>query len=295
MWHIFVSQISKELKQYHGVDKLEDVRIIRDRQTSTPSVESMRQRMMLNLSLEVSRGFGFLRFATLDESKAFVERNYPTIQLYGQKDLEVDHEVRIAYSREREDPRGEREDGKWTCKIVRYPRPLILRPATQSVLVHICQLRRSETMSSVPSTTGWYVATQSLTWAAVDWMSDMASFVPKPQYLNSGDSDVSPDGMPSQFLLLRGLEPTVTEDLLAKGVAKLYKPGRRSPPPASTTSKKNNAKVASTTGDANLGAKDGSLRRVLLVRDRRNNESWRYGFAEFATIDVLHVHSSVSI
>ena len=108
----------------------------------------------------------------------------------------------------------------------------------------------------------------------------------KPQYLNSGDSDVSPDGTPSQFLLIRNLEPTVTEDLLARGVTKLYKPTRKSSPPADSASRKNNAKIASTTGDANLGAKDGSLRRVLLVRDRRSNESWRYGFAEFATIDV---------
>ncbi len=118
---------------------------------------------------------------------------------------------------------------------------------------------------------------------------DMASYgqtlAAKPQYMNSGDSDVSPNGAPSQFLLIRGLEPTVSEDLLAKGVAKLYKPSRRSSPPANVSSKKN-AKIASTTGDANLGAKEGSLRRVLLVRDRRNHESWRYGFAEFATIDV---------
>ena len=108
-----------------------------------------------------------------------------------------------------------------------------------------------------------------------------------PEYLNSGDSDASPNGAPSQFLLLRGLEPTVTEDLLAKGVIKLYKPGRRSSPPTSLAPKKINAKVASTTGDANLGAKEGSLRRVLLVRDRRTNESWRYGFAEFGTVEVI--------
>ena len=48
---------------------------------------------------------------------------------------------------------------------------------------------------------------------------------------------------------------------------------------------KKSAKVASTTGDSNLGAREGTLRRILLVRDRRSNESWRYGFAEFATID----------
>ncbi len=104
--------------------------------------------------------------------------------------------------------------------------------------------------------------------------------------MNSGDSDASPNGTPSQFLLLRGLEPTVSEDLLAKGVCKLYKPSRRSSPPAVSISKKGNSKVASTTGDANLGAKEGSLRRVLLVRDRKSHESWRYGFAEFATVDV---------
>ena len=107
-----------------------------------------------------------------------------------------------------------------------------------------------------------------------------------PEYLNSGDSDASPNGTPSQFLLLRGLEPTVTEDLLAKGVAKLYKPNQGSSPPAITTSKKSSAKMVSTTGDASLGAKEGSLRRVLLVRDRRSNESWRYGFAEFGSVDV---------
>ena len=104
--------------------------------------------------------------------------------------------------------------------------------------------------------------------------------------MNSGDSDASPNGTPSQFLLLRGLEPTVSEDLLAKGVSKLYKTLRRSSPPTASSSKKSNSKVASTTGDANLGAKEGSLRRVLLVRDRKSNESWRYGFAEFATVEV---------
>lgn len=119
-------------------------------------------------------------------------------------------------------------------------------------------------------------------------LPDIAALVPaKPsEFLNSGDSDASPDVAPSQFLLLRGLEPTVTEELLAKGVAKMYKPSGGSSPPTATASRKGGAKVASTTGDANLGAKDGSIRRVLLVRDRRNDESWRYGFAEFATVDV---------
>ena len=101
---------------------------------------------------------------------------------------------------------------------------------------------------------------------------------------NTGDNDASPDNAASQFLLLRGLEPSVTEELLTKGVAKLYKPASTSAALQSASTKKG-AKVASTTGDANLGAKEGTLRRILLVRDRRTNESWRYGFAEFATVE----------
>lgn len=101
---------------------------------------------------------------------------------------------------------------------------------------------------------------------------------------NVGDNDSSPDNLPSQFLLLRGLEPSVTEDLLVKGVAKLNKPSSSTAQRDEASSKKG-AKVASTTGDANLGAKEGTLRRVLLVRDRKSNESWRYGFAEYASIE----------
>ena len=96
------------------------------------------------------------------------------------------------------------------------------------------------------------------------------------------------NGAPSQFLVIRGLEPAVTEDLLYKGVAKLFKPGASSGP-TQTQGKK--SKISSTTGDANLGARDGSLRRILLIRDRTSNESWRYGFAEYASIDVSHEHS----
>ncbi len=123
-------------------------------------------------------------------------------------------------------------------------------------------------------------------------LSDMAALGGGPAFgklnnsSNNGASDASPDGTPSQFLLLRSLEPTVTEELLAKGVAKLYKPSRKPSPTLSNTSKKGNAKVASTTGDANLGAREGSLRRVLLVRSRKTQESWRYGFAEFAAVEV---------
>ena len=76
-----------------------------------------------NTSPEMSRGFGFIRFPTLEESKAFVERNYPSIYLYGNNPSHNDDQaatIRIAFSRERDDrSRGDKADGEWTCKIVR--------------------------------------------------------------------------------------------------------------------------------------------------------------------------------
>ena len=72
--------------------------------------------------LEVSRGFGFLRFPTLDRAKAFMEHNYPTISLYGNSSADGDEsaaKIRIAFSRERDDrSRGEKTEGEWVCKIV---------------------------------------------------------------------------------------------------------------------------------------------------------------------------------
>lgn len=91
--------------------------------------------------------------------------------------------------------------------------------------------------------------------------------------------------MPSQFLLFRGLETSVTEEVFARGVQKLNKPAGASTQSESASAAKKGAKVASTTGDANLGSKEGTLRRILLIRDRRSNDSWRYGFAEYASIE----------
>jgi RNA-binding protein 5/10 len=102
-------------------------------------------------------------------------------------------------------------------------------------------------------------------------------------FATTGDSDAALDGNPSQFLLLRGLEPGVNEDLLAKGVSKLYKTKTNTAPKDNQTTKK--TKIASTSNDSSFGAKEGSLRRVLLIRDRKTNDSWRYGFAEFNTVE----------
>ena len=104
------------------MDILDDVRVIRDRQTSR---ERMERSAVIPADdfLGNSRGFGFIRFPTLEESKAFVERNYPMIYLYGDNSSADNSEaakVRIIYSRERDDRRGDKADGEWTCKIVKH-------------------------------------------------------------------------------------------------------------------------------------------------------------------------------
>ncbi|EFE29638.1 uncharacterized protein ARB_03533 [Trichophyton benhamiae CBS 112371] len=227
---IVAAEVSSELAQYYHVRGLEDVRVIRDKQTN----------------LEISRQLAFIRFPSIDDSRKFLELNFPAVYLYGKAGGDGQGaRVRIAYSREREDRNRARADGEWTC-------------INSLTLVDIAVPPVEETV----------------------------------KVANYGDNDVSTDGTPSQFLLFRGLESSVTEEVLAKGVAKLCKQSKSAAASASSGSSgvggapaKKVAKVASTTGDSNLGARDGSIRRVLLVRDRRTNESWGYGFAEFATVE----------
>jgi len=213
---------------------------------------------LINLSLsEVSRGLGFLRFASIEKSRDFLEANYPYIYFYGPTAGNDDRatKVRIAYSREREDRARAKAEGDWTCRMC-----AVVNFATRPKCFR-CNAPRPE-MTMVP------VGPPG---------------VPIPKVVNNGDNDAAPENQPSQFLLFRGLDSSVTEELFARGAAKLYRPTSSSNDSASNNSKKG-AKVASTTGDSNLGAREGSIRRVLLVRDRKTNESWHYGFAEFANV-----------
>ncbi|KAG2024685.1 hypothetical protein GB937_003382 [Aspergillus fischeri] len=240
--------ISNELRDFYYVEGLEEVRVIRDRQTKK------------------SRQLGFLRFRNLDFARDFMDRNFPSIYLHGPNAGNNDKgtKVRIAYSREREDRTRARAEGDWTCKMC-----AIVNYSTRNKCFR-CQAPRPEAGPAGPPG------------------------IAAPKVENNGDNDAAPDNQPSQFLLFRGLEASVTEELLAKGVAKLYRPTPGSS--GSSENQRKGAKVASTTGDSNLGARDGSIRRVLLVRDRKTNESWRYGFAEFATVQdaqaaVARLHS----
>ncbi|PCG88375.1 Zinc finger, RanBP2-type [Penicillium occitanis (nom. inval.)] len=201
---------------------------------------------------EISRQIGFLRFHSLNDSRAFIEQNTQHIYLYGRNPGIDDRgaKVRISYTRERDDRRGKPE-GEWTCRNCSFDNFSTRQKCFR------CQADRAE--------------------------AEMAPEELPAREGNIGDNDVAPDNTPSQFLLFRGLDSSVTEEVFSKGVQKLYKPTADESQNTETGPKK--AKVASTTGDSNLGAREGSLRRVLLVRDRRSNESWKFGFAEFATLE----------
>ncbi|KAJ5153143.1 uncharacterized protein N7482_009621 [Penicillium canariense] len=231
-------RIGVELENAYHIIGLEEIRVIRDRHT------------------KVSRQLGFLRFHSINESRAFLEANHPYIYLYGPSagDNDRSTRVRIAYSREREDRARVKAEGDWTCRMC-----AVVNFATRPKCFR-CNAPRPEVAPTGPPG------------------------VPAPKVVNNGDNDAAPENQPSQFLLFRGLESSVSEELLAKGVAKLYRPSAGSNDIVSSNNPKKGAKVASTTGDSNLGAREGSIRRVLLVRDRKTNDSWRFGFAEFANV-----------
>lgn len=110
-----------------------------------------------NNIVEISRGFGFVRFPSVDEAKSFLDRYYPTIYLYGQSTSDGDEEaakVRIAFSREREDRRAEKADGEWICKIVRH-RGFLSDFGKANNKVHIRELPWTYEMSPLPNTSDW--------------------------------------------------------------------------------------------------------------------------------------------
>lgn len=111
-----VEQISNELKDHYHVEGLDDIRVIRDRQTSKYRVFSA---VKLTPS-EISRRLGFLRFHSVADSRAFVERNFPSVYFLGPNATGDDGgtKVRIAFSREREDRARTRAEGDWNCPVV---------------------------------------------------------------------------------------------------------------------------------------------------------------------------------
>lgn len=65
---------------------------------------------------ERSRGFGFIRFRSLAQATAFIDKNYPTVYFYGEgRDVRDDEaKVNICYGKERKDV-DDPATADWSC------------------------------------------------------------------------------------------------------------------------------------------------------------------------------------
>ncbi|KAJ3483117.1 hypothetical protein NLG97_g7386 [Lecanicillium saksenae] len=88
---------------------------------------------------------------------------------------------------------------------------------------------------------------------------------------------------PSQILVVFPLPPFVDEEMLAREMKRLE---LEKPDPVKTTGDAPKLKsTAPTSTGQGYGASQGSLHRVFLMRDSQTNETFKYGFAEFWTVE----------
>ncbi|KAF4472775.1 RNA binding motif [Fusarium albosuccineum] len=90
--------------------------------------------------------------------------------------------------------------------------------------------------------------------------------------------------VPSQILVVYPLASFVNEDMLVNDMKclELVKPDNTKDNSNGAPKLKSTAPTGDTTG---YGARPGSLHRVFLMRDVNTNESFKYGFAEFWTVE----------
>ncbi|KAL8413888.1 hypothetical protein RB594_005213 [Gaeumannomyces avenae] len=224
--------------------------------TNSPHFSSEHIRSIRLRTNKLNRRICFVEFNSVDDAEDFAERCRFSMEFdlpaVGGMEMEKVR-VNLNYSRAREDGgRGDnRSDNSWTCPSCTSPN------YSRRSTCYKCGVKNDD---------------------------DGASEAP----ILTGETDEASPDMPSQYLVVRDLEPSVTEEVLARGIAKLYLDESRQPikeeaPP--TKKLKSTAPVGNTT---NLGARPGSLRRVFLMRDKWSNDSWRYGFAEFQTLEDAH-------
>ncbi|CAN8100284.1 unnamed protein product [Discula destructiva] len=200
----------------------------------------------------------FVEFYAANDAAHFLEYHFPGLEFPLAHSRGVDSElvaVNINYSRGREDEgageRGRedrvRDEGDWKC-----PECSFVNFGSRN-RCHRCRGAKSDGYEAV-------------------------SYGPRL----TGETDECPQQFPSQYLVIRGLDPSINEELFAEGVKKLYVEAKPEPKKDTQNKLKSTAPTANT---ARLGARPDSLRRVFLVRDKHTDEGMRYGFAEFATLE----------
>ncbi|KAI5464021.1 hypothetical protein BGZ63DRAFT_351405 [Mariannaea sp. PMI_226] len=107
-------------------------------------------------------------------------------------------------------------------------------------------------------------------------------FAPNWQQNLTGLTDAA--DTPSQILVVYPLAPFVTEEMLANDLMRLEveKPETTKDTSNGAPKLKSTAPVGNTAG---YGARPGSLHRVFLMRNVNTDESFKYGFVEFWTLE----------
>ncbi|ROV94170.1 hypothetical protein VSDG_05652 [Cytospora chrysosperma] len=211
------------------------------------------------------RRIGFVEFVDVSAAADFLEYHYPGLRFQLAHSRGVNSEmisVGINYSWGREEEALGRDDrGRdledWNC-----PECAFMNYGSR-YQCHRCRASRPP----AGSLEGSYRA-----------RDDIVSYGPKL----TGETDECPQQIPSQYLVIRGFEPSVTEESFANGVKKLYVEVN---PEAKKGTQNKLKSTAPSVRSASLGAKPDSLRRVFLLRDKKTDEVMRYGFAEFATFE----------
>ncbi|ROV95468.1 hypothetical protein VMCG_08475 [Cytospora schulzeri] len=211
------------------------------------------------------RRIGFVEFVDVNAAADFLEYHYPGLRFQLAHSRGVNSEmisVGINYSWGREDEAVGRDDRSRDMEDWNCPECAFMNYGSRHQC-HRCRANRPP----AGSLDGHYRA-----------RDDIVSYGPKL----TGETDECPQQIPSQYLVIRGFEPSVTEETFANGVKKLYVEAN---PEAKKGTQNKLKSTAPSVRSASLGAKPDSLRRVFLLRDKKTDEVMRYGFAEFATFE----------
>lgn len=229
----------------------------------------------------------FVQFESIESSVAFIREHFPKLLLElphptdEAPDGKFEVYVHFARNREEADHRGSGA-GNWTCPSVcgtvcsNGHEPSSNKPQCDysnyptRVKCKICGALQSGVFLSsqciyVLHDSDWHLP------ETPDWQQSL-----------TGQTDAA--NVPSQILVVYPLAGFVNEDMLAGDMKRLEL--EKQAPIKDTSSGAPKLKSTAPTGDASgLGARPGSLHRVFLMRDVYNNESFKYGFAEFWTLE----------
>ncbi|CAG7560793.1 unnamed protein product [Fusarium equiseti] len=225
----------------------------------------------IDVRISASKGNrrAFVQFQEVDHAVAFMREHYPKLLVEmahstddvpeGRFDAYI-HYARSRDSRDATDVRGI-PGSDWTCPT--------------------CDFSNYSTRTKC-KICGGPQAGRSAPDALAVAKANIVALAPAWQLSLTGMADAS--DVPAQILVVYPLASFVTEDMLASDMKRLelVKPEKDKDTSNSAPKLKSTAPTGDTTG---YGARPGSLHRVFLMRDASTDESFKYGFAEFWTVE----------